>query len=230
MPRSLRHQVKRTKNHSKTNNGWDKHSEKICNHQMKICGDFILVYEMMHAKYRKYGDRLNLTSGILGTIITTLNLAMVNQDGSTENVATRIVTSVLSFGIAAIAVLYSVWKIQQVRDNSLSSYVLFKNILDTIVYELSKPARKRLFCDNFMKELQESISIAKAAAPLVDEDIKAIYRSQHTDLIYDPSAQINFVREQENIQESSSPEIAPSVDSNQHVINIVVNSRESTII
>lgn len=206
--------TKRDKNREKTHrsvkkakeisNGWDRYSEKYCDHEMSICGDFIYIYEMMHARYKKYGDRLNLITGILGAIIGTINLIMVNQDDPTAILGTLITTSILSFCVSVVAILYSVWKIQQLRDGSLSTYLLFKQILDVMVEEISKPTRKRQQCDLFIGELQKSINVAKAAAPIVDEDIKEKYRRNRKDIIYNPAAQIEYAKSHEDMSSSST--------------------------
>ena len=191
------------------NNGWDIFIERLCLDILTNCNGYVWMYERMIRKYKKWTERMNIISGLLGAVVATIGIVTIN---STITKYINVTNAIIGFLISCISVCTTVWKLNENLTNSTNAFIAFKNLASDIKCQLAMPSEKRENSKCFVELISADFETIQINLPLIDETIKAQYMLNFpNNTIYTPSNE-NLV----NLIES-----LPSVDTIVQMESIV---------
>jgi hypothetical protein len=165
--------------------GWDIFIERLCLDILTNCNGYVWMYERMIRKYKKWTERMNILSGLLGAVVATIGIITIN---STITKYINVTNAIIGFLISCISVCTTVWKLNENLTNSANAFIAFKNLASTIKCQLAMPSEKRENSKRFVEIISADFATIQINLPLIDETIKAQYLLNFPNsTIYTPS-------------------------------------------
>ncbi len=160
--------------------------EALARRTMRQAAGYAWMYEHMAANAKRWGDALNILSGVLGALIGTAGLVSIFTDTSTP-LWSRIVAAILGFLISLVSALNATWKPSEAQTSSIQTQVGYATMQRDLMYQLAQPRQDRADAQEYMQRTLGNIEQLKVSAPIISSFVRAAYnRKFKNNPIYTP--------------------------------------------
>jgi uncharacterized membrane protein YeaQ/YmgE (transglycosylase-associated protein family) len=165
---------------------WTAEMEALARRTMRQAAGYAWMYEHMAANAKRWGDALNILSGVLGALIGTAGLVSIFTDTSTP-LWSRIVAAILGFLISLVSALNATWKPSEAQTSSVQTQVGYATMQRDLMYQLAQPRQDRADAQEYMQRTLGNIEQLKVSAPIISTFVRAAYnRKFKNNPIYSP--------------------------------------------
>jgi len=160
--------------------------EALARRTMRQASGYAWMYERMAASSKRWGDGLNIVSGVLGALVGTAGIVSIFTDSSTP-LWSRIVAAVLGFLIAVVSALTATWKPSEAQMDNVLTQVSYATMERDLMYQLAQPCGDRADAQEYMQRVLSGIEQLKVSAPIISGITRAAYnRKFQNNPIYSP--------------------------------------------
>jgi F0F1-type ATP synthase assembly protein I len=151
--------------------------EAIARRTMRQANGYAWMYENMATSAKRWGDDLNIASGVLGGIVGTSGIVSIATDSSTPLWA-RIVQVVLGFLVTIVTVLTATWRLSETQRNDVFTQVSYATLAKSLMWQLAQPRKDRQDAREYVRAKLGEIEQLKISAPTIDTRTRHAYNSK----------------------------------------------------